>query len=113
MNPTDDPNADITPRELHERLAAGAPPDVLLDVREPHEHSYAHIAGARLIPLRQLPSALSTLDPEAEIVVYCHHGSRSAHAAQHLRAIGFRSVRNLIGGIDRWSQEVDPGVRRY
>ena len=48
-----------------------------------------------------------------EIVVHCHSGVRSLWAAQHLREAGFRRVLNLTGGIDRWSDEVDPSVPKY
>jgi rhodanese-related sulfurtransferase len=54
-----------------------------------------------------------SLDRDAELVVYCHHGMRSAAAATWLRDQGFTRVRNLVGGIDHWSLEVDPSLRRY
>jgi len=60
-----------------------------------------------------LPHTVSTLDPSAETVVYCHHGIRSAAAVMWLRERGFRRVRNLTGGIDRWSHEIDASTRRY
>jgi adenylyltransferase/sulfurtransferase len=60
-----------------------------------------------------LPHAVASLDPNRDIVVYCHHGIRSAHAAEQLCAAGFSRVWNLAGGIDRWSDEVDPSVPRY
>ena len=85
----------------------------LVDVREPYEHDIAHLPDAQLIPLPTLARAVATLDPEREIVVYCHHGGRSAAAVDALRAAGFRRVWNLAGGIDRWSREVDPSVPRY
>ena len=56
---------------------------------------------------------MHSLDRSAEIVVYCHHGMRSAAAVEWLQDQGFRTVRNLVGGIDRWSLEVDASVRRY
>jgi len=103
---------EITPRRLHARLLGG---DVItvLDVREPHEWSIARLPEARLIPLSSLPQAVHSLDRSAEIVVYCHHGMRSAAAVQWLQDQGFRTVRNLVGGIDRWSLDVDASVRRY
>ncbi|HUF26641.1 MAG TPA: molybdopterin-synthase adenylyltransferase MoeB [Gemmatimonadaceae bacterium] len=103
---------EITPRELAELLARGGEID-LLDVREPYEWDIARIAGARLTPLSDLPEAMPELAPEREMVVYCHHGSRSAAAAEMLRRAGFRNVRNLAGGIARWSHEVDPSIPRY
>lgn len=101
----------MTPRELAERLRDGAPP-YLLDVREPAENAVARIEGSRLIPLRSLPAMVTEIPRDREVVVYCHHGSRSARAVDFLRAQGV-PARNLTGGIDRWSVEVDPSVRRY
>lgn len=85
----------------------------LLDVREPFEWEISRIEGARLIPLGELPARVRELDGHAEIVTYCHHGVRSRHAAEILRAAGFPSVRSLAGGIDAWSTDVDPGVPKY
>jgi adenylyltransferase/sulfurtransferase len=107
-----EPHAPLAPRELAARLAAGDALQ-LVDVREPYEHRIARLEPARLVPLRGLPSALGTLDPARETVVLCHHGVRSAAAAEFLRAQGFRSVRNLEGGIDAWSADVDAAVPRY
>jgi sulfur-carrier protein adenylyltransferase/sulfurtransferase len=103
---------EITPLRLAARLQNGTPPSVL-DVREPYEWAIGRISGARLVPLNSLPQAVSSLDREAELVVYCHHGVRSAAAVAWLRDQGFARVRNLVGGIDRWSLEVDPSLRRY
>ena len=86
---------------------------LLLDVREPFEWGIAHIEGARLIPLGELPARVRELDGHAEIVTYCHHGVRSRNAVEILRAAGFPDVRSLAGGIDAWSTEVDRGIARY
>ena len=86
---------------------------LLLDVRTPEEHAIAHIQGALLIPLAELPRRLDELQREVPIVAHCHVGVRSARAAQLLRRAGFRRVRNLRGGIDAWSREVDSSVPRY
>ncbi|MDH5233398.1 MAG: rhodanese-like domain-containing protein [Gemmatimonadota bacterium] len=88
-------------------------PLVVLDVREEWEHAMAHLEGARLIPMSQVPARLGTIARDAEVVVYCHSGVRSAMVADYLRAAGFPRVLNLSGGIDRWSVEVDPSVPRY
>lgn len=106
-----DPLPEITPRELAGLLGRTDAP-LLVDVREPHEHAYAQIPGARLIPLASLARAIGTMPRDRSIVVYCHHGIRSAHAVDMMRAAGVRA-QNLSGGIDRWSTEVDPSVRRY
>ena len=97
---------EVTPRELAERLRRGDDLD-LIDVREPHEWEAGHIAGAVLVPLGTLDSALTTLAPSREIVVMCRTGGRSANAARRLRAAGFPHVSNLVGGIVRWHAEVD------
>ena len=103
---------EVTPRTLAAHLAAGLAP-TLLDVREPYEWAIARLPDARLVPLETLPDVVHTLDPNAELIVYCHHGTRSAAAVAWLRDRGFRGARNLTGGIDRWSREVDPSTRRY
>lgn len=103
---------EIVPRELAERLRAGD--DLLLiDVREPHEWEIARIAGAQLIPLGTLPAALSELDASRDIVVHCKVGGRSAKAVRQLEAAGFTRVWSLTGGIQRWSDDVDPTVAKY
>ncbi|MGH7526613.1 MAG: molybdopterin-synthase adenylyltransferase MoeB [Gemmatimonadales bacterium] len=86
---------------------------VVIDVREPHEWEIAHIDGARLIPLSQLPDRLGELDGHAEIVTHCHHGARSMKALEILRGAGFGRVRSLAGGIDAWAEKVEPGMARY
>jgi len=104
--------AEISALEL-QRERARRPDLVLLDVREPREAEIAHIAGARLIPLRELPGRLSELPASAAIVTYCHHGPRSLKAREILKGAGFANVRSLAGGIDAWAREVDPEVPRY
>ncbi len=102
----------ITPAELDARLKRGD--DVLLiDVREVAEHEMARIEGARLLPLSRFNEWVGALDPEAETVVMCHHGIRSAQVCAFLARQGFIKLSNLAGGIDRWSQEVDPSVPSY
>ena len=106
------PGDEITPRALAARLQGGTAP-AIVDVREPYEWAIARLPDARLVPLNSLPHAVHSLDPDSELVVYCHHGVRSEAAAAWLRDRGFGRVRNLAGGIDRWSLEVDPSLRRY
>ena len=109
---SDTPEREISPETLADRIAAGAAP-ALLDVREPYEWAIARLPQARLVPLDTLPDITHTLDPDQELIVYCHHGARSAAAVAWLREQGFGKARNLTGGIDRWSREVDPSTRRY
>ncbi len=98
-------------RELAERRRSGRP-FVLLDVREPFEFEMARIEGAHLIPLGELPARWRELDREKEIFVLCHSGLRSERAADFLRGRGCARVANVAGGIDAWSEEIDPDVPR-
>jgi len=102
---------EIGARDLKALLDRGAV--TLVDVREPHEAAIARVAGSVLIPLRTLPDRLSELDKGREIVLMCHHGQRSQRALELLRQSGFARLKNLRGGIDAWSREVDPAVARY
>ena len=100
----------LTPADAAPRLSSETQ---VLDVREPWEWEICRLPGARLMPLSELESQLSTLDPSREILVYCHRGSRSVAAVNRLLAAGFSRVSHLEGGIDRWSIEVDHSVARY
>jgi sulfur-carrier protein adenylyltransferase/sulfurtransferase len=104
---------EITAEELSRELRLKGDNLVLIDVREPHEWEIAHIEGARLIPLGQLPERLSELDGHAEIVTHCHHGVRSMKALSILKGAGFNRVRSLAGGIDAWAERVEVGMPRY
>jgi adenylyltransferase/sulfurtransferase len=104
---------EITAEELEQEMRDKGQGLVLIDVREPHEWDIAHIEGARLIPLGQLPERLSELDGHTEIVTHCHHGARSMKALEILKGAGFGKVRSLAGGIDAWAERVDPGLARY
>ncbi len=106
-----EPYAEIPPSELKRRLDDGEP-TAILDVREPWEHELGAIPGARLIPMDQLEWRVSELDPERQVVVYCHHGLRSAAVVQWLRRQDIPAL-NLRGGIDAWAADVDPALSRY
>lgn len=84
----------------------------LIDVRSPGEWETARIAGAELLD-SQLHDQLLDLAPSTTLVFQCHHGHRSQRAAEQFAARGFRQVFNLTGGIEAWSQEIDPSVPRY
>ena len=102
----------ITPKELKSRLEKGDKL-VLLDVREPWENQLAKLENSTLIPLGTLSTSLSQLDKNAEIIADCHHGMRSGDATGLLLQQGFSNVKNLVGGIDAWSVQVDGSVPRY
>ena len=104
----------INALELAAWLAdASREPPILLDVREPWEFDKARIAGARLVPMREVPARLGELDRAREVVAICHHGGRSAQVAQFLEKNGYGRVHNLVGGVDAWSRTVDPAVPTY
>ena len=104
--------SNLTPLQIRDALATRS--DVLLvDVREPAEYAVAHIDGATLIPMRTLPQQLGQLPRDHEIVLHCHHGMRSEMAGDFLLSQGFARVSHMVGGIDRWSDDVDPAVAKY
>src|SRR6201987_2979171 len=102
---------EIQVEELKRRLDAGEDLFVL-DVREPHEYQICNIGG-HLIPLNDLPKRVNELESSREIVVHCKMGGRSAKAVEFLRQAGFAKVHNLAGGINAWSERVDPKVPKY
>jgi len=85
----------------------------LIDVREPFEFEIARIDGAKLIPLGEIPERADELDREQTLIVHCHSGRRSAQAVRLLKQRGFANVYNLEGGIDAWSDFIDPTVPKY
>ena len=101
----------LTPKDVREQLTDNA--GQLLDVRETWEYALVHLPGARHVPMAELPSRLRELDPDRPVIVYCHHGIRSWHAACFLMEHGFDQVANLAGGIDAWSRDLDPALPRY
>jgi len=111
----DNPNAPagvkaLSVQDLKARLDAG---DVtLVDVRPPDERARAALTA----PFRTLDDgidALASLPKDTQLAFLCHSGNRSAHAAEHFRGLGFAKVYNVVGGIEAWSREIDPGVPRY
>jgi rhodanese-related sulfurtransferase len=102
----------ISPMELKTRLDKGDKL-VLLDVREQWEYDLAKLTGSILVPLGTLPQSMAKLNRDAEIIAICHHGMRSADATNFLLQQGFGNVKNLVGGIDAWSVQVDGSVPRY
>ena len=102
---------EITVEELKQKLDNGENVNVL-DVREPHEYQVANI-GAKLIPLGELPERLVELDQDENFAIHCKTGGRSARAVQLLQSAGFQNVYNVKGGINAWSEEIDPSVPKY
>ena len=104
----------IAPAELAAwRADSARVAPVLVDVREPWEFDFCRIDGSLSVPLSTLPARLAELPVEGELVLVCHHGARSQHAAQWLAQNGFARVHNLRGGVAAWAADVDPEMRRY
>lgn len=99
--------------EAFAALRRGSAAPELLDVREPHEQEIARIAGARSLPLSELPARLHELDSAASYVIACHQGMRSIEAYYLLHKAGFRRLQVLDGGVDAWAERVDPTLARY
>ena len=103
------PTIDVT--EL-DRLRHGPDAPLMVDVRETWERDIGTIEGSQHIPLGELSARAAELPKDREMVIFCHHGARSAKATTWLRQQGYRAS-NLHGGIDAWSEEIDPKVDRY
>lgn len=104
---------EISATELKKRIDEGG--DIqLVDVRQPDEHAFAKIPGAKLIPLADVVRRMGELSPDRETIIHCKMGGRSARAIDMLRQAGYTGeLRNLKGGITAWSNEVDPKVPKY
>ena len=111
------PVLEITVQELALRLAQKGSNLQLIDVREPHEVAIAHIEGFDVLPLSDFAhwseSIKTRYNADQETLVICHHGMRSERMCQWLRNIGFKNVKNIVGGIDAYAIAVDPKVTRY
>jgi rhodanese-related sulfurtransferase len=108
------PVREIAPAALARRLTAPGARPVLLDVRTPEEHALVALPESVLVPLQEFGERLGDLDAlkGKEVVVYCHSGVRSFHAAAFLGSRGIEAS-SLAGGIDRYSVEVDQSLPRY
>ena len=85
----------------------------VIDVRETHEYQIAHVEGVQLLPLSQLAQRFRELDPKQPTYIHCKMGGRSMQALQFLRQQGFENLKNVMGGINAWSNEIDPTVPKY
>jgi adenylyltransferase/sulfurtransferase len=104
---------EITPLELVDWMQRPDRP-FLLDVRNPYEVDIANIEGTdKLIPVHELMNRVNELDSARDIVIYCRSGARSGNAVDMLRQAGFRKVKNLVGGVLRWSDDIDPSMPKY
>jgi adenylyltransferase/sulfurtransferase len=102
----------VTPQDLKARLDRNDRP-LLLDVRQDWETRLCRLDNSVHIPIEEIELRAGELNSDDEIVVYCHQGVRSAAVADYLRQLGFKNVKNLVGGLDHWARTVDPTMRRY
>ena len=112
----DNPNApaavtSIDAAEAARRLADGAL--TLVDVRPVEERAIASVRVPFSVLDGEAASEVENLPKDTPLAFLCHHGRRSASAAEHFRRLGFTKLYNIEGGIDAWSQRVDPAVPRY
>lgn len=103
-------NFEISAAEVAEALRGGK--TKLIDVRTEEEYAVARIVGAQLIT-QELVEEMKSWPKDTPIVFHCHRGFRSLDAATFFAAQGFTNVKSMTGGIDAWSQLVDPSVPRY
>jgi rhodanese-related sulfurtransferase len=106
---------ETTAKEVKQRLNAGERL-FLIDVRQPEEYAIARIEGSELVPMNTVPNAVPSLEEKADegtLIVFCHHGQRSANVVNWLRGQGISASQSMAGGIEAWSIDVDPSVPRY
>jgi rhodanese-related sulfurtransferase len=103
---------DITVADL-KRMHDAAETFVLLDVREDDELAKASLPWAKHVPMGEIPERLSEVPTDSPVVVMCHGGMRSKRVATYLRENGYHDVANLTGGIDAWSEQIDPTIPTY
>jgi rhodanese-related sulfurtransferase len=96
-----------------ERWRESAQALAILDVREPWERDICRFDDSIDIPMAELPERVGELPADRSLVVICHHGMRSLHATQWLRAQGYDAACNLQGGIDAWASQIDLAMKRY
>jgi rhodanese-related sulfurtransferase len=93
---------EIDTQTLKKQLAGENPP-VVVDVREPYEYGEGVIPNAVFIPMNDIPDRMDELDKDADIVIYCAHGIRSAQVAAYLTYKGFANVKSLADGYVAWA----------
>ena len=104
----------LSPSEVARwRADASREAPLVVDVREPWEVELCHIDGALAIPLGDIERRAGELPRDRPVVMVCHHGGRSQHAATLLAAAGFTRVHNMRGGVEAWALEIDPTMKRY
>jgi adenylyltransferase/sulfurtransferase len=112
VNPGSNPD-EVSLLEMKKALESPSLGIKVIDVREADEQQIARIAGVPLVPLSTLPQRFTDLDPNVQYYIHCKSGVRSMKALRFLREQGFKYVKSVKGGINGWSDEVDPSVPKY
>ncbi len=112
VNPAANPD-EVSLQEMKKALDTPSLGIKVIDVREPDEQQIARIAGVPLVPLSTLPQRFTDLDPNVQYYIHCKSGVRSLKALRFLREQGFKYVKSVKGGINGWSDEIDPAVPKY
>lgn len=107
------PPLELTVEETQHLLHTAPDSVQLIDVREPFERDICQIPGALPLPMRQIPEMAAELPLDKHLLIHCHHGGRSLRVTEYLRAQGLPNVSNVAGGIQAWSERIDPTVPRY
>ena len=105
----DPTKSEIDVAELDRAVSAGEVN--VLDVREEWEFRRGHVAGAKLIPVNQIPSRLAEIPADKPLLVICEHGNRSLVATHFLRVKGFPDAKSVSGGTAAWIRSGRPVVK--
>jgi rhodanese-related sulfurtransferase len=103
---------EISVQELRDALVASKDL-LLLDVREEDELEISRLDGIVHIPMDDVMDRLEEIDKGADIIVVCRTGRRSETITDMLLQSGFTQVRNMVGGMNLWADEIDPTVQKY
>ena len=101
-----------TPLEIKEMIASN-PSLKIVDVREQWEFDKCHIESSKHIPMGKIPDSIDYFEGSSEYVIVCHHGIRSRTVALYLEQNGVNNLYNLTGGLEKWSDDVDPDMEKY
>jgi adenylyltransferase/sulfurtransferase len=103
---------DLEPEQVHHARQTGQP-YLLVDIREPFEINLANITDSLAIPMGEIDNRLTEIPKDIPVVIFCRNGIRSAQVVRQLVKKSYSNVRNLHGGINAWSDQVDPSIARY
>ena len=107
-----DTSLQISPRDFA-ALKIASPALTVLDVRTREEHEAVHVPGSQLLTQELIQSLFATADKTQPLVIYDHQGARALDAVAYFVGHGFSEARCLAGGIDAYSEQIDPSLPRY